>query len=171
MKKNGFTLLELLITIAIVSIAAGVGLPNFTQFLERNRVENKLSEVSRLLMFARSQAVSAESIVTVCPLVSGSCSNDWSKEIVVFMDSDFSMSKGADEEELRVSNPIKDIDTLIYSRASISYEPTGMLANPLHGGTFKFCPGGTTNANSKAIIVTSHSGRVRYSDNSVSCSS
>ena len=97
-----------------------------------------------------------------------SCTNDWKREVVAFMDPNFNLQLDAGEEELKVSSAIKSIDSLTYSHSAISYEPTGMLANPL-GGTFKYCPAsGAKNASS--VIVTPHSGRVRYSDATVTCS-
>ncbi|SJN45055.1 Type IV fimbrial biogenesis protein FimT [Pseudoalteromonas sp. JB197] len=69
MKKiqYGFTLLELMVTVAIVGIIATIALWNSSDMLEDNRAENFLLELKRNISYARSQAASTDEIVVVCP--------------------------------------------------------------------------------------------------------
>ena len=57
LKNNrGFTLIELMVTIALLAIFASVAVPSFTQFIQNNQVQAKADEVKRFLEYARGQA-------------------------------------------------------------------------------------------------------------------
>jgi type IV pilus assembly protein PilE len=51
MKKNrGFTLIELMITIAIVAIIAAIAIPSYTDYVRKGRRSQAVSELGRLQM-------------------------------------------------------------------------------------------------------------------------
>jgi len=50
-RQSGFTLIELMVTVAIIAILAGVALPSYTQFVTRS----KLQEASSNLMAMRTK--------------------------------------------------------------------------------------------------------------------
>lgn len=55
--NQGFTLIELVITIALIGIIAGFVIPQFGNMIDRNRVVSTTNSVVGLLNFARSEAV------------------------------------------------------------------------------------------------------------------
>ena len=55
--KNGFTLFELIITVAINSILISAAAPSFTDFLNQRKVERFSSELNGIYMMAKSEAV------------------------------------------------------------------------------------------------------------------
>lgn len=77
---RGFTLFELLITIAIVAILAGIALPNFSELMRRMTVSETTNELVGALNLARSEAVKRGNDVEV---ISASGSDDWSGGWVV----------------------------------------------------------------------------------------
>lgn len=64
-RVKGFTLIELMVVVALIAIIATVAVPSFTDFIRKNEVQAKADEITRLLQFARSQAVSSRSPVIV----------------------------------------------------------------------------------------------------------
>lgn len=56
-KQKGFTLIELMVIIALVAIMAGIAVPSFTQFVRNNRVTTQADEIHRFLQYARGEAV------------------------------------------------------------------------------------------------------------------
>lgn len=65
--SKGFTLVELMVTIAIAALLLSIGVPSFTAMYEATRSANEIQKINDLFAFARNQAVNYGSTVTVCP--------------------------------------------------------------------------------------------------------
>jgi type IV fimbrial biogenesis protein FimT len=68
MKNNqtGFTLVELMVTIAVGVVILGVGIPAFNGMMSSNRTTGYANELLGALRLARSEAVKRGAGVTVC---------------------------------------------------------------------------------------------------------
>ncbi len=90
MKKiNGFTLIELMITLAIAAILLTVAVPSFRTFIENNKAITQVNEVLSAHNLARMEAIKRGSTVTVCTSSNGTaCSNstNWKNGWIVFND-------------------------------------------------------------------------------------
>ena len=141
-KQKGFTLIEVMVTIAIVAILATIALPNMSTFLVKMRVDNEISELQRLLLTARNMAINTGKNTTVCPLSGSNCTNNWQNEISVFTNSDNTPTTNivftAPDELIKTKGEIKVGDQLQYAQNSIIYTPDGrLLAVPAN---FSYCP-------------------------------
>jgi len=77
---GGFTLIELMITLVITGIMLAVGLPAFNGMVMNTKLRGQIDELSSMLNYARSTALSQASPVQVCPVGSpGSttCGTNW----------------------------------------------------------------------------------------------
>ena len=65
MKRSGFTLVELMVVLAILAMMSTVAIPAFTQLAEPNDLERAATEVRRLLERARLTALARGTRATV----------------------------------------------------------------------------------------------------------
>ncbi len=107
--SRGFSLIELLVTIAVAAIIAGLAAPSFSKMINANRVQTVSSGLQADLSYARTEAVKRGSWVTVCPSVDlATCSgaNNWQTGWIVFNDDNGSGSVDASTDKvLKVRNP------------------------------------------------------------------
>lgn len=77
LRVRGFTLIELMVTIAISAILLGLAVPSFSSFIKSQAVRTSSSDLNAALIFARSEAIKRNSNVTLTP-ASGGWQNGWS---------------------------------------------------------------------------------------------
>ncbi len=101
-KNYGFTLIELMVVIAVLSIFLTVGIPSFTQAIKNNRLSAASNDLVSLLQFARSESVRrGENIVVTAN--NGTGANEWGGGAVVAND---------EGDELRIMNNVDTDITL-----------------------------------------------------------
>lgn len=66
--NSGFTLLELLLVLAITAILAVIAFPLMDRFIATQRVKNRADQLQALIQFARSDAVRTNQPVLICPI-------------------------------------------------------------------------------------------------------
>ena len=62
---KGFTLIELMVTIAVLAIIVTIAMPSFTEMMERQRLKNAVETFYSDLLFAKSEALKRSTDVTV----------------------------------------------------------------------------------------------------------
>lgn len=78
--QTGFTLTELLITIALLAIMAQIALPAWQEFISKNRSQALMHSVESAIHHARSMAVTHRIKTELCgSLDQNHCHSDWSK--------------------------------------------------------------------------------------------
>ena len=71
-KSLGFTLIELMIVIAIIGIIASMAMPSFQDTIERNRLKEAAESLKSDLMFARTEAIKQSTNLNVSIAINGS---------------------------------------------------------------------------------------------------
>jgi len=129
-KCNGFTLIELMIGIAVVAILSAIALPNLNTFTIGMRVDNEISQLHRLVLTARSSAINMQQNVILCPLDGTTCTaGEWDKELSVFIDvNNNGTYESATDTLVKVKNEISDGDELTYAgNSNLTFAPTGRI--------------------------------------------
>ena len=106
-KEHGFTLLELMITVAIMAILAALAAPSFTKLIADNNLSTQVNSLLADLRFARSEAIKRGLNITLCPSstslnTAATCSgSDWRAGWITFIDVDANNSRADTETILR----------------------------------------------------------------------
>ncbi|MFK8401009.1 GspH/FimT family pseudopilin [Pseudomonas sp. BGr12] len=66
-RQEGFSLVEMMVVVALLAIFAGVALPGFRYLIESSRVQSGASTLFRLLQASRADAVNTRQTLTLCP--------------------------------------------------------------------------------------------------------
>lgn len=90
MTARGFTLLELLIGLAVAVILATAVIPGMTHLLHEQRANTVLDALTHAMRLARSEAATRKRPVVVCAGEDGTCAGEgeWQKGWMVFTDPD-----------------------------------------------------------------------------------
>lgn len=93
-QRRGFTLVELLVAIAVLGILSSVALPSLRDVMLDSARTSSLNTMLSALQLARNEALQQRREVTVCPSASleGGCLDQghsaWEQGILIFIDSD-----------------------------------------------------------------------------------
>ncbi len=137
--ESGFTMLELMVSLAVAAILLIVGVPSFLSFIKDERIFSTQDNTLNALNFARLTAVSDDTTTQICPyntVNSSICGNDWSKGWVVFENT---ASGAVQLKAWQSSGSNGPTLSLSPSAATITFNPTPPYVNPAQITEFKLC--------------------------------
>ncbi|MBA4287215.1 MAG: hypothetical protein C0434_16990 [Xanthomonadaceae bacterium] len=172
-RQRGFTLIEMLTTVAVVAVTTSVGVPALNGFVVGNRAATQVNTLIGALNYARSEAVSSARAVSLCPYLEDAeaadpadryrCSNAtaWGQGWIVFraVVDEAGNATGA-REVLRVFGPLAAGDALTGTVSSVTYLPTGFLADGSSSPGFALIPQACT-ADQRRNVSLSLQGQAR----------
>jgi type IV fimbrial biogenesis protein FimT len=126
-RQLGFTLTELIVTVAIAAILLTVGVPSFQSMIRNNRAATHMNEMISALNLARSEAAKLGRRVSLCPSTDqASCTGgtNWNSGWIVFTDTSTNDSTVTVGMVLRVGEALTGAPTLT-GPTSVRYRFTG----------------------------------------------
>lgn len=154
--KNGFTIIELMLTILIVSIVLAIGVPSFTAAIQNNRIAGQINTLLSTLNYARAEAVKlGNTTVTICGSTdqAGCDTSNWESGWIVFRDVNGNGSVEAGDTILRVQEALTGGNTLRTNGfAAATHIQFGNRGTTGQQGTFTLCDSrGATEARGTVI--------------------
>ncbi|MDA0280557.1 MAG: GspH/FimT family pseudopilin [Proteobacteria bacterium] len=85
---KGMSLLELLITLGILSVLLAISIPDFKNLVESVSADATLKKLATAIQLGKSAAITNRTTVTLCRSVDGfACGGSWQDGVLVFTDS------------------------------------------------------------------------------------
>lgn len=172
-KHDGFTLIELIVTVAVAIILLTVGIPSLLSVISSSAITGYMDALHGDLALARSQAIVEKTTVTLCKsaaLVACEPAVSWSDGWIVFTNLDADQVVDVDDRIIRVHEALSTGVTLKYNNANNAYLSYGYKGdldsnNP---GTFTFCPSDNDLTLAQGITI-APTGRVRKTSGVLTC--
>lgn len=156
----GFTLVELMVTVAVAVIMLAVAVPGFNDIMRSNKLTTNVNSFVQALHLTRSEAIKSGG-ATLCASDNGTSCNggDWTKGWILFPDFNLNGTLDAGETIVRV-NEAMPVGVVLptASATTVTYAGSGFLNPPGTSLTFVFC-GGRTGTGAGRTVSVNRTGR------------
>lgn len=128
-RNRGFTLIEMMVTVALLAILIAAVTPSFRGLLRDNQAATQANALVTSLMLARSEAIKRNAPVVMCRSNTGtSCAgSDWADGWILWADTDGDTTIDSGEI-LQVQEDLAGNFTLTATGASFTYRPDGSVS-------------------------------------------
>ena len=161
-KCSGFTLTELVVVTALVAIMASTALPAFLKLLDSAQNRSEINDLFTFLATARTEAVRAGRIHTLCPLetTTNACGKNWNGPLYLFEDPLNERKLSGNTQVTRILPPPErgTLHVRSLSRSYFQYRPDGQIYSDL--GNITWCPDSRDSGQAAQLII-SRGGRIR----------
>ncbi|MDB5814406.1 MAG: hypothetical protein JWN23_1523 [Rhodocyclales bacterium] len=142
----GFTLIELMVTLAIIAILVALAAPAMNDLLQNNRIAATASAFGSAVNIARAEAVRRSTTVTLCAsndLTTPTCAGSWTDGWLAFVDGGAVGTFNAGDTKVKVWQTPVPTNTTIGAGGFtyIAFNSRGAVTNG--AGPYTFCIGGT----------------------------
>lgn len=163
--QRGFTLTELMMTLAVLAVLVGIGVPSFREVALSSRLSSYANDFVASANLARGEAIKRNSRVGMCASSDGATcasSGGWEQGWVVFHDADNDDVLDTGETLLERREPLADGFSM---RATgnvryLRFEPTGIDAT---AATLTICKKTPAVGSQERVVALTLTGRLSVS--------
>ncbi len=140
---RGFTLLELLVALAIAAIAMGFAVPGMQTLVQNYQTKSALNDLRTGIHIARHTAINKNTNVIICPRRGDVCGprNTWHAGALIFEDRDNNRARSDGDVIVAQINPITSGQIFWRAFRSRSYlQFTGSGLTAWQNGNLLYCP-------------------------------
>ncbi len=163
---TGYTLVQLLVTLAIASTLLGLSFPTLTQLIAQQRASAASNAIVGAVNLARASAIVHAVTVTMCPRDGEQCGNrdHWNRGALIYADHNANGRRDTGDALFGVMPALERGAQLSWrafrNRSYLQFRARGYTA--WQNGTFQYCPASREARFSRAIIINAQ-GRVALS--------
>lgn len=171
-RPHGFTLIEILVVLALIGILVAMAIPSFNTMLMRRSVQSAANALVTDIRYARSEALQRSARVSICSLAAGSedtCSvgpgpGIWVNGWMVFVDTGATPNvRDAGEEIVRVQQPPPNILSITSGVLRVfTFQANGIAIAA--NDTLTVIPTTAGSATNNRVVCTSFNGRPSIRD-------
>lgn len=132
-RARGFTLIELMITVAIAAILLMVVAPSFNEAIMSNKLASFANNFVASAQLARSESIKRNSTVRLCRSADGAtcaASGGWEQGWIVFHDPDNNAARDPDETVIQVQQALSHDYRFTGDSYSLAFQSSGAGVNP-----------------------------------------
>jgi type IV fimbrial biogenesis protein FimT len=139
-RSHGFTLIEMLVTLAVFAVLLMIAIPSMRPFLQSQGVKNASMDISSTVALARSEAIKRNATVDV----TANSATDWSKG--------WAVSQTTPAATIRKQPALGNIVITPTNGQSFSFDGNGRMTTT--GATFTIAPLNKTGSQPLCLTVT-----------------
>jgi type IV fimbrial biogenesis protein FimT len=145
LNNRGFSALELLITMALITILLALGVPGLRTYLQNQRIRATAASLHAELSLARNEAINLDQHVIACPgNAETGCAehSNWHRGWLIFVDENDDRAWQTGEPLLRRTNE----------------QPNVLATSASSRRQIRFFPGGSAPGSNAGIVICDHRG-------------
>lgn len=131
-QECGFTLIELMVTVAVLAVLIAVAAPSFVSIINGSRLTSHANELVASLQQARMEAIRRNASVTVCRTTNGAVcdagAGNWTGWLTVVAGNGEVLRSSSAKAPVRISSPASSIT---FRADGLAWAAGGLLANDI----------------------------------------
>lgn len=157
MKQYGFTIIELIIVLTIITLIFSFASPSYRFIINQFRIQSDVSNLLMMIRMTRQHAVVNMATTVLCPTSDDSqCTRNWKLPLIQFVDKNKNKKRDPEEAIEKRFKAFDGDDVFIkYPKTQIRFNEYGM-AN-FYNGTVGYC----LDEHMTGIVI-SRLGRIRF---------
>jgi type IV fimbrial biogenesis protein FimT len=139
-KTRGFTIVELMVTLAVAAILMGIAIPAFNEFIAQRTMASRVNDFVVAVTYARSEAARRGGIVSIQAVDASDGDNEWGPGYCVVEGNPGNCVDALRRFEAMDDATLNAVGAGFDGQAALSFNARGMLTpQPPGPGTIELC--------------------------------